>query len=57
MVKEEQIFKMARTRLSQVREGFENIRMAVEVDRAFVSKAALKDLPAKEIPGKIDSMH
>jgi len=54
LVKEEQVLKTARSRLSQVREGLENIRMMVEVDRTFVSEAALKDLPAKETLRKLD---
>jgi predicted ATPase len=56
LVKEEQVLKTAKSRLSQVRDGLETIRMVVEVDRAFVSEAALKDLPAKEILRSIDSI-
>lgn len=56
LVKEEQVLKTAKGRLSQVREGLENIRMVVEIDRAFVSEAALKDLPAKEILRSINSI-
>ena len=48
LVKEEQVLKTAKLRLEQVRDCLENIR-TVEVDRAFVSETALKDLPAKEI--------
>lgn len=55
LVKEEQVLKTARSRLSQVKEGLENIRILMEIDRVFVSDAALKDLPAKEILRKIDS--
>ena len=54
LVKEEQVLETARSRLSQVREGLENIRMIVEVDRTFVSEAALKDLPAKETLRRLD---
>lgn len=56
LVKEEQVLKTAKSRLSQVRDGLENIRVVVEVDRAFVSEVALKDLPAKEILRSIDSI-
>lgn len=56
LVKEEQVLKTAKSRLSQVREGLENIRIVVEVDRAFVSDAALKELPAKEILRSIHSI-
>ena len=56
LVKEEQVLKTAKSRLSQVREGLENIRMTVEVDRVFVSEAALKNLPAKETLRRIDSV-
>jgi energy-coupling factor transporter ATP-binding protein EcfA2 len=56
LIKEEQVLKTARFHLSQAKEGLENIRMIVEVDRAFVSEVALKDLPAKEILRRIDSI-
>ncbi len=56
LVKEEQVLKTARSRLSQVRDGLENMHMVVEVDRAFVSEAALKYLPAKETLRRIDSI-
>jgi predicted ATPase len=56
LVREEQVLKTARSRLSQVGEGLENIRMMVEVDRVFVSDAALKDLPAKDMLRRIDSI-
>jgi energy-coupling factor transporter ATP-binding protein EcfA2 len=54
LVKEEQVLKTAKSRLSQVRDGLENIRMVVEIDRAFVSEAALKGFPAKETLRRID---
>jgi predicted ATPase len=56
LVKEEQVLKTAKSRLSQVKDGLENIRMVVEVDRAFVSEAALKYLPAKETLRMINSI-
>lgn len=56
LIKEEQVLRTARSRLSQVKEGLENMRMTVEVDRAFVSDAALKDIPAKDTLCKIDSI-
>lgn len=56
LVKEEQVLKTARSRLSQAKEGLENIRMIVEVDRAFVSEVALKHLPARDTLRKIDSI-
>jgi len=54
LIKEEQVLKTARSRLSQVREGLEDMRMVVEVDRAFVSETALKELPAKETLRRLD---
>jgi len=54
LVKEEQVLKTARSRLSQVREGLEDMRMIVEIDRAFVSETALKELPAKETLRRLD---
>lgn len=56
LVKEEQALITAKSRLSQVRDGLENIRLAVEIDRAFVSEVALKDLPARDKLRKIDSI-
>ncbi|MBA5942703.1 MAG: phosphoesterase [Methanophagales archaeon] len=56
LVKEEQVLRTAKSRLSQVREGLENIRFVVEVDRAFVSEIALKDLPARDTLRKIDTV-
>ena len=56
LVKEEQVLKTAKSRLSQVRDGLENMHMVVEVDRAFVSEVVLKYLPAKETLRRIDSV-
>ena len=56
LIKEEQVLKTAKSRLSQVREGLEDMRMVVEVDRAFVSETALKELPAKETLRRLDSI-
>jgi hypothetical protein len=54
LIKEEQVLKTARARLSQVSEGLEGMRMVVEVDRAFVSEAALKELPANVVLRRLD---
>ena len=56
LVKEEQVLKAAGSRLSQAKDGLENMRIGVEVDRAFVSDAALKDLPGRDTLCKIDSI-
>jgi len=56
LVKEGQILKTAKSSLSQVKDGLENIRMVVKVDRAFVSEAALKNLPSKETLRMINSI-
>jgi len=55
LVKEEHIIKTALDRLSQVRDGLDSFRMAIEIDRAFASEKSLKDLPGKETLCKIDS--
>ncbi|MEW6096737.1 MAG: TrlF family AAA-like ATPase [bacterium] len=56
LVKEEQVLKTAKFRLSQVKDGLENIRMVVEIDRTFVSETALNGLPGKATLCKIDSI-
>lgn len=56
LVKEEQVLRTAKSRLSQAKDGLENIRLVVEVDRAFVSETALKELPARDVLRKIDSI-
>jgi hypothetical protein len=49
LVKEEQVLKIAFSRLWQVRDSsINNLKGETEFDRAFVSEESLKDLPAKE---------
>ncbi len=56
LVKEEQVLATASSRLFQIEEGLDSFRMAIEIDRAFVSEVSLKDLPGRETLQRIDSI-
>jgi DNA repair ATPase RecN len=56
LVREEQVLKTATNRVDPYRQILEDLRRALPIDRAFVSRKALEGLPGKEILSELDAV-
>jgi PHP family Zn ribbon phosphoesterase len=56
LVREEHVLRTSADRLAPYRQLLEDLRSSLPIDRAFVSRKALDDLPGKEILEEIDTV-
>lgn len=56
IVREERVLASMPERLAPFRECLEHLKREVPIDRAFISRKALEDLPGKEILGRLNAV-